>query len=59
MPWVELDFTWSATWPNLKDLESGVATLHEKFGWVGPKELQDLWHGWKGKMEEHFREDGR
>ena len=43
MPWRELHYKWSATWPNLEDLEAGVATLHEKFWSTGPPELQGLW----------------
>ena len=50
MPWLELDYKWSATWPNLKDLAE-VATLHEKLWRSGPEELKALWREWKGKME--------
>ena len=54
MPWSELHYQWSATWPNLDDFEAGVATLHEKFWSVGPQELQDLWKRQKDAMERHF-----
>jgi alpha-N-acetylglucosamine transferase len=54
MPWMELDYRWSATWPNMKDFVGGVATLHEKFKWEGPQELQDLWQGYRRKMDAYF-----
>ena len=54
MPWRELHYKWSATWPNLEDLEAGVATLHEKFWSTGPPELQLLWRRQKDAMERYF-----
>jgi alpha-N-acetylglucosamine transferase len=54
MPWQELDYRWSATWPSMKDLEGGVATLHEKFWRTGPDELRSLWWEWKEKMEAYY-----
>ena len=56
MPWIEIDYRWSATWPNLSDLGGGVASLHEKFGWTGPEELQQLWRDAREKMEVFFRD---
>jgi alpha-N-acetylglucosamine transferase len=56
MPWIELNYRWSATWPNLKDLEAGVVTLHEKLQWEGPVELQNLWKEKKGKMDAFYAE---
>src|SRR5690606_15015291 len=43
MPWRELHYKWSATWPSFRDVEGGVVTLHEKFWAAGPKELRELW----------------
>lgn len=54
MPWIELNYQWSATWPNMKDFEGGVASLHEKLQWNGPAELRRLWADYKKKMEAHF-----
>lgn len=54
MPWRELNYKWSATWPSSKDLEGKVVSLHEKFWVTGPPELQDLWTLQKKKMEEYF-----
>jgi alpha-N-acetylglucosamine transferase len=52
MPWQELDYRWSATWPSSKDLEGGVASLHEKLWMTGPDELRGLWWSLKERMEE-------
>lgn len=52
MPWVELHYQWSATWPNVMDVEEKVVTLHEKFWNTGPVELQRLWWDIKIRMEE-------
>lgn len=50
MPWRELHWKWSATWPNEKDVEMGVVTLHEKLWKTGPQALQDIWNRRKGEM---------
>ncbi|KAL1961497.1 hypothetical protein VTN77DRAFT_1676 [Rasamsonia byssochlamydoides] len=55
MPWQELDYRWSATWPNVRDLEGGVATLHEKFWRAGPDELRQLWWELKEEMENYYQ----
>ncbi|KAG5982543.1 hypothetical protein E4U54_006372 [Claviceps lovelessii] len=54
MPWRELHYKWSATWPNSRDLEGGVVSLHEKFWKTGPEELQELWTRRKDEMEEFW-----
>ena len=54
MPWRELHYKWSATWPNLEDWEAGVVTLHEKFWSTGPPELQRLWRRQREAMERFF-----
>ncbi|PMD47198.1 glycosyltransferase family 8 protein [Hyaloscypha variabilis F] len=54
MPWIELGYHWSATWPNLKDLDGGVVSLHEKLQWEGPEELQKLWNEKKRKMDAFY-----
>ncbi|KAJ4298233.1 hypothetical protein N0V90_006132 [Kalmusia sp. IMI 367209] len=50
MPWRELHWKWSATWPNEKDLQMEVVTLHEKLWRTGPQELKDIWNRKKGEM---------
>ncbi len=59
MPWKELDYKWSATWPGEKDLKGQVATLHEKFWRAGTKDLQDLWWQSKQMMENYYDEHER
>jgi len=54
MPWLEVDYRWTATWPNLKDAEVGVASLHEKFWKSGPKELRLLWRDRREEMEAYY-----
>jgi alpha-N-acetylglucosamine transferase len=54
MPWIELDYQWSATWPNEKDVEGNVATLHEKFWSTGPDELQGKWQHARRRMEAYY-----
>jgi len=55
MPWSELNYKWSATWPNDADVAAGVASLHEKL-WtgVGPDDLQRLWWQEKKAMESFY-----
>jgi alpha-N-acetylglucosamine transferase len=51
MPWYELGAEWSATWPNMRDLEGGVRSLHEKWDRRGPAVLREKWQGVKSEME--------
>ncbi|KAF2642314.1 nucleotide-diphospho-sugar transferase [Massarina eburnea CBS 473.64] len=43
MPWRELNWKWSATWPTEGDVQAGVATVHEKLWNRGPELLQRMW----------------
>ncbi|KAK0392288.1 hypothetical protein NLU13_1784 [Sarocladium strictum] len=56
MPWTELDPKWSATWPNMGDLDAGVATLHEKFWKTGPQELKVMYARKRTEAEDFFAE---
>ncbi|KAF2656260.1 glycosyltransferase family 8 protein [Lophiostoma macrostomum CBS 122681] len=58
MPWRELHWKWSATWPNEKDLDMGVASLHEKLWNTGPQRLQNIWKNRKDEMI-RFQEERR
>lgn len=51
MPWLELEYNWSATWPSEKDVKGGVVSLHEKFWATGPEKLRGMWHEMKAEME--------
>jgi alpha-N-acetylglucosamine transferase len=56
MPWRELNWKWSATWPSWLDKERGVATLHDKLWNNGPDELQSLWHEQEKEMRKFWGE---
>lgn len=51
MPWFELDWKWSATWPSERDVEGGVRTLHEKWWGTGPERLRERWLAASREME--------
>lgn len=55
MPWTELDYRWSATWPSSRDVEGGVASLHEKFWSTGPDELRGKWDEIRMRMEAFYQ----
>ncbi|KAF1968484.1 nucleotide-diphospho-sugar transferase [Bimuria novae-zelandiae CBS 107.79] len=50
MPWRELGWRWSATWPNEEDVKLEVVSLHEKLWKTGPQGLKDMWNRKKGEM---------
>ncbi|QDS76417.1 hypothetical protein FKW77_004128 [Venturia effusa] len=54
MPWVELDYQWSSTWPSEKDVEGNVASLHEKFWRTGPERLREKWQDARRDMEAYY-----
>ncbi|GAB0135459.1 hypothetical protein EsDP_00003796 [Epichloe bromicola] len=56
MPWRELHYRWSATWPSGRDLAGGVVSLHDKFWKTGPEELQALWARRRDEMERYWSE---
>lgn len=58
MPWVELDYRWSATWPSEKDVEGNVVTLHEKFWSTGPDRLRAKWQDARRSMETYYDAGG-
>lgn len=58
MPWREMHYKWSATWPNSEDVKGQVVTLHEKFWKTGPQDLRKLWREQKGNMQRYFSKDG-
>jgi alpha-N-acetylglucosamine transferase len=57
MPWAPLTpGKWSSNWPAVKDMETGSATLHDKFweagnaGWI-ERRLVEMWWRVQGQME--------
>jgi alpha-N-acetylglucosamine transferase len=54
MPWGELDWKWTSTWPSLKDKDLGVAHLHEKLWKSGPQELRAQWEETREAMEQRL-----
>ncbi|KAI9864747.1 MAG: hypothetical protein M1824_004654 [Vezdaea acicularis] len=55
MPWTELDYKWSATWPNLEDKAGGVAALHEKFWGFTSGDMRNFWEESKENMENYYK----
>ncbi|KAF2136649.1 glycosyltransferase family 8 protein [Aplosporella prunicola CBS 121167] len=55
MPWTELDYRWSATWPSEKDLDGGVVSLHEKLGMTGPEKLKKMWYDKWSDMDTFYK----
>ena len=58
MPWKDVTYTWTTTWPSPKEYEAGAATLHEK--WWDPSIALDLglrrmWYEVRGEMEGYWR----
>jgi alpha-N-acetylglucosamine transferase len=57
MPWRELGWKWSATWPSERDVEMGVHSLHEKFWISGPQSLSDAWRKRKEEMLSYYGDE--
>jgi len=63
MPWAEFEKkSWSCQWPTQRDIETGCATLHDKFwippsntGWTPDWYLTTEWFRMKGKMEGYWQ----
>lgn len=53
MPWTEVYYQWTTTWPSPKEFEAGAASLHEKW-WdqsiVLDPGLRQLWFGAREEM---------
>lgn len=54
MPWGEVGWQWSSTWPSLDDAEAGVVSLHEKFWKAGQRGLKRRWRRWRERMEDEL-----
>ena len=58
MPWTEIYYKWTTTWPSMKEYEAGAHSLHEK--WWDEKialdpDLRKLWYIARGEMEGYHR----
>ena len=60
MPWAPLEpGKWSSNWPAMRDMETGSATLHDKFWEPGNAEwierpLVEMWWRVQGRMEGYW-----
>lgn len=63
MPWTNVYYKWTTTFPTIKEYAMGAATLHEKY-WVesnrveaeGQGMLGEMWLKVKGDMERFYRD---
>ena len=58
MPWTDIYYKWTTTWPSMQEYEAGAHSLHEKW-WdesisLDP-ELRKLWYIARGEMEGYYR----
>ena len=58
MPWTDIYYKWTTTWPSMKEYEAGAHSLHEKW-WdeqirLDP-DLRKLWYIARGEMEGYYR----
>ena len=58
MPWTDIYYKWTTTWPSMKEYEAGAHSLHEKW-WdemieLDP-DLRKLWYIARGEMEGYHR----
>lgn len=56
MPWVQLDTSWSAHFPTLKDIQMGAKSVHEKFWFPTNQEIQPLLLAARQKMFDFYDE---
>ena len=58
MPWADITYTWTTTWPGVKEYMAGAATLHEKF-WDEHNGVdlgvRKLWYMARGEMEGYWK----
>ncbi len=53
MPWAEVNYIYTTTWPSMKEYEAGAHSLHEKWWDLGIEldlDLRKLWFIAKGEM---------
>ena len=58
MPWTDIYYKWTTSWPSMNEYEAGAHSLHEK--WWDEKidldpDLRKLWYIARGEMEGFYR----
>ena len=58
MPWTDIYYKWTTSWPSMNEYEAGARSLHEK--WWDEKidldpDLRKLWYMARGEMEGYYR----
>ncbi|KAL9104296.1 MAG: hypothetical protein Q9163_000737 [Psora crenata] len=57
MPWSDVTYIWTTTWPSMKEYEMGAHSLHEKW-WdesiVLDLRLRSLWYVARGEMKGYY-----
>ena len=58
MPWTEIYYKWTTSWPSMNEYDAGAHSLHEK--WWDEKidldlDLRKLWYIARGEMEGYYR----
>lgn len=58
MPWTDIYYKWTTSWPSMKEYEAGAHSLHEK--WWDEKirldpDLRKLWYIARGEMDGYYR----
>ena len=61
MPWQEMDYKWTTTYPTLAEYEAGAKSLHHKWWWDstnipehGLNRLTTMWYQVRGEMEGYY-----
>ncbi|KAG8528172.1 uncharacterized protein KY384_007089 [Bacidia gigantensis] len=61
MPWQDLYYKWTTSFPTLDDLNAGAKSLHHKFWWEdtnipdhGLNKMTAMWYQTRGEMEGYY-----
>ena len=55
MPWQRLHYGWNINWPTVKDLNNGVASMHDKYWNPLDRELGNRWLKLRWEMAGYYR----
>lgn len=57
MPWTDIYYKWTTTWPSMREYEAGARSLHEKW-WdesiILDPDLRQLWYIARSEMEGYY-----